>query len=179
MNKQEVIEKIEEEKSNSLAWEYSVRNCALDDALSIVRKLDEPEKPVVPKFVADWVDNSREYSFDFDEWFYLENQPKIVQLWLKSENKRQAKLNALALITLIVNGANAVEVEKEKLYTAKVKIAAEFSYLNKSVERGDYFMSNKSESIRFKTHFPQLELEDLGLWNNPVFEIEEVENDGD
>ena len=30
-------------------------------------KVDETQKPVVPKFVADWVDDSREYSLDF-EW---------------------------------------------------------------------------------------------------------------
>ncbi|PHV58230.1 hypothetical protein CS010_02265, partial [Streptococcus macedonicus] len=76
--------------------------------------------PVVPKFVADWVDNSREYSFDFDEWFDYENQPPKVYCWLNPENKRQAELNALALITLIVNGANAVEVEQEKLYTVEI-----------------------------------------------------------
>lgn len=56
MNKQEVIEKIEKEKSNLNAWEDLTRNHALDDALTIIRKLDEPEKPVVPQFVADWLE---------------------------------------------------------------------------------------------------------------------------
>ena len=78
------------------------------------------EKVIVPKFVADWVDDSREYRFDFDGWFDWNNQPKIVQLWLNPENKRQAELNALALVTLIVNGANAVEIEQEKLYTVEI-----------------------------------------------------------
>ena len=83
------------------------------------RKPPEPQKPVIPKFVAEWVDNSREYSFDFDEWFDYENQPLKVYNWLNPENKRQAELNALALVTLIVNGANAVEIEQEKLYTVE------------------------------------------------------------
>ena len=83
-------------------------------------KVNEPKKPVVPKFVLDWVDNSMEYRFDFDEWFDCNNQPKMVQLWLNPENKRQAELNALALVTLIVKGANAVEVEQEKLYTVEI-----------------------------------------------------------
>lgn len=77
------------------------------------RKIYEPQKPVVPEFVVDWVDDSREYRFDFDEWFDWNNQPEIVQLWLNLENKRQAELNALALVTLIVNGANAVDIEQE------------------------------------------------------------------
>ena len=83
-------------------------------------KIHEPQKPVVPKFVVEWVDNSREHSFDFDEWLDYENQPLKVYNWLNPENKRQAELNVLALITLIVNGANAVEVEQEKLYTVEI-----------------------------------------------------------
>lgn len=47
MNKQEVIEKIEKEKSNFNSWEDLTRNRALNDALAIVNQLDEPEKPVV------------------------------------------------------------------------------------------------------------------------------------
>ncbi|ETW90635.1 DUF1642 domain-containing protein [Streptococcus thermophilus] len=83
-------------------------------------KVNEPQKPVIPKFVLDWVDNSREYSFDFDEWLDYENQPSKVYDWLNPENKRQAELNTLALVTLIVNGPNAVEIKQEKLYTVKV-----------------------------------------------------------
>ena len=85
------------------------------------RKPHEPKKPVVPKHVVDWVDDSREYCFDFYEWFNCKNQPKTVQLWLNPENKRQTELNALALTTLIVNGADAVTVEKEKLYTVEIR----------------------------------------------------------
>ena len=83
-------------------------------------KINKPQKMVVPKFVADWVDDSREYRFDFYEWFNWNKQPKIVQLWLNQENKKQAELNALALVTFIVNGANAVEIEQEKLYTVEI-----------------------------------------------------------
>lgn len=61
MNKQEVIEKIEKEKSNLNAWEDLTRNRALNDALAIVRKLDEPEKPVVPQYVADWYEEYKSY----------------------------------------------------------------------------------------------------------------------
>ena len=78
------------------------------------QKVNEPQKPIVPKFVVDWVDNTREYNLDFDDWLDYENQPPIVYCWLNSENKRQAELNTLALVTLIVNGANAVEVEQEQ-----------------------------------------------------------------
>ena len=56
MNKQEAIEKIEKGKSNFNALEDLVRNRAFEDALTIVKKRDEPERPVVPQFVADWIE---------------------------------------------------------------------------------------------------------------------------
>ena len=121
MNKQEAIENI-----NGL-WSFAFEDGPFEvdlinkrQAIDIISQIDEPQKPVVPKFVADWVDNSREYSFDFGEWFDYENQPSKVYDWLNPENKRQAELNTLALVTLIVNGPNAVEIKQEKLYTVKV-----------------------------------------------------------
>nr|DAZ36609.1 MAG TPA: Protein of unknown function (DUF1642) [Caudoviricetes sp.] len=124
MNKQELIEKLEGlkqlfESCDKGSYEKGFIN-ALIYTLNVAKQLDEPEKPVVPKFVADWVDNSREYLFDFDEWFDWNNQPKTVQLWLNSENKRQAELNALALSMLVVHGRDAVIVEEEKLYTVEI-----------------------------------------------------------
>ena len=65
MNKQEAIEKKKKEKSNFNAWEDLVRNRAFEDALTIVKKIDEPEKPVVPQFVADWYDDNQD-DFEFN-----------------------------------------------------------------------------------------------------------------
>ena len=117
MNKQEAIEIVESRAFNIGDIDLA---CGLSYTKHIINQIDEPQKPVVPKFVLDWVDNSREYNFDFDEWFDYENQPSKVYDWLNLENKRQAELNALALVTLIVNGANAVEVEREKMYTVEI-----------------------------------------------------------
>lgn len=120
MNKQEAIEKIEKEKSNLNAWEDLTRNRALDDALAIVRKLDEPErppepkplkpeKPVVPQFVADYIDSEQNSWSTLSEaldnmdderrildWFYV-NSETFAKAWLFG-----------------------YEVEKEKLYTVEI-----------------------------------------------------------
>lgn len=56
MNKQEVIEKIKrgtEYFSNVNDYRRGFRD-GLNYSLLVLRSLDEPEKPVVPKFVADW-----------------------------------------------------------------------------------------------------------------------------
>lgn len=82
-------------------------------------QIDQP-KLKIPQFILDWVDDSRERDYEFDEWFYYSNQPLEVYKWLNTKNKRQKELNALALVTLIVNGPDAVIVEKEKLYTVEI-----------------------------------------------------------
>lgn len=86
----------------------------LDDII-----LDQP-KLVVPQSAIDWVDDSRERDYEFDEWFDPDNPPLELYKWLNCKNKRQADINALALVTLIVNGPDAVTVEKEKLYTVEI-----------------------------------------------------------
>lgn len=88
-------------------------------AINILDQLDQP-KPEVPQSAIDWVDDSRERDYEFDEWFDPDNQPLEVYKWLNCKNKRQADINALALVTLIVNGPDAVTVEKEKLYTVEI-----------------------------------------------------------
>ncbi|MCR4256905.1 DUF1642 domain-containing protein [Streptococcus uberis] len=105
---------------------------------------DQP-KPVVPQFVIDWVNNSREADYEFEEWFYYSNQPSVVYEWVNSENKRQSELNALALMTLIVNGPDAVTVEKEKLYT--VEILGNKLYKLTSDNHARYMLLPKDEPL--------------------------------
>lgn len=167
MNTQEAIEKIKNLEGLTIldkTINFDSEMIPKKEVFNIINQIDEPEKTVVPRFIFDVIE-----SFNENEKFlyrHMDCQSKEIKEWL-DHNERDFYAAWLAYPN--------IEIEKEKLYTAKVKIAAEFSYLNKRVERGDYFMSNKNESFRFKTHFPQSELEDLGLWNNPAFEIEEVE----
>ena len=61
MNKQEAIEKLKSRvKSHWLDEEIYGDNCIksveLGMAIDIVNQIDEPEKPVLPQFVADWIE---------------------------------------------------------------------------------------------------------------------------
>lgn len=119
MNKQELIEKIEKEKSPFNAWEDLTRNNALNDALAIVRKLDEPEKPVVPQYVADWYESIKDdfedkvydlcVQFNFDE---SELNSDVAGWFGHSKNK--------PIETLVLMHKFGYEVEKEKLYTVEI-----------------------------------------------------------
>lgn len=126
-------------------------------------------KQVVPQYVAEWVDKSREYDYDFDEWF---DQSHDVYEWL-----RQAELNALAFTTLIVNGRDAVIVEEEKRYTVKIKgVNESCNFLIKNPTDNEWFFYSIEESNfagNFVVIHTRKELEEGGFgW---VFDCEGVE----
>ena len=67
MNKQEAIEKINEIKKvlvtrlarsekKSLVFNNGVSVVEPQDVIDIINQIDEPEKPVIPQFVADWIE---------------------------------------------------------------------------------------------------------------------------
>lgn len=64
MNKQEVIEKLEQESfpaikvSNTGTTSY--KGLSLDKAIDLVEQLDEPQKVTVPAFVAEWIELCKE-----------------------------------------------------------------------------------------------------------------------
>lgn len=118
-----IITDIEEDEILDLEIHTSENNFCVNSS-DVYVSIDKP-KPEVPKFVIDWVNNSREADYEFEEWFYYSNQPSVVYEWVNSENKRQSELNALALMTLIVNGPEAVTVEKEQLYTVEIPTNSE------------------------------------------------------
>ncbi|MDA5537989.1 DUF1642 domain-containing protein [Streptococcus thermophilus] len=131
-------------------------------------------KPVVPQYVVDWVDKSRKYDYDFEEWFDCINQSHDVYEWLNCGNKRKAELNALAFATLIVNGSDAVIVEKEPKYLVKVKgIDGYYAYLGKELRTSKWIFGTIDNFANHRTHHTLKELEEAGFgW---VFDCEGVE----
>ena len=136
-------------------------------------------KPVVPQYVVDWVDKSREYDYDFYEWFDCYSQPDEIYKWLNCENKRQSKLNALALVTLIVNGLDAVTVEKEPRYTVRIRnLDDEATYLNYDNFRETWVFYSRDNTDRFRTIHTRKELEEGSfdwVFDCEGFEVIEVE----
>lgn len=164
---------------------FKIRTTPFEDINGFVAKnkliLPDQPKPVVPQFAIDWVDDSRERYYEFDEWFDCDNQPMEVYKWLNCKNKRQADLNALALVTLIVNGPDAVTVEKKKSYQIIDKrLNATFSCLGYDIDGRAWFWGNKKFFLKNKgvrlAHTRQ-QLIDAGfeeVFVNPNYEVEEV-----
>ena len=175
MNKQELIEKYKE-LANSSFDIAAIVVCQL--VLKDLEQLDEPQKVVVPQFVADWYEeNKDDFEFNVWDWIAFRNEPE------KLENKEfNYWLNdgeGAPIQTLVNMHQFGYEVEKEKRYLVKViGVNGYGCYLNKGLLSKEYFFESKAEigGCRTKHTRKQLEDDDFGwVFDCEGIEIEEVE----
>lgn len=105
MNKQELVKKYEETI-------YAI--IATEEVLKDLKQLDEPQKPVVPPFVADYIKYAIENDWDLQDLFkYIEDEEdeKLLR-WVYHERNQE---------TLAAAWINGYTVEKEKRYLVKIK----------------------------------------------------------
>ncbi|MEY8435078.1 DUF1642 domain-containing protein [Streptococcus hyointestinalis] len=133
-----------------------------------------PQKPKVTQEVMVWYEEVKSERADWtiNNWLRTINTPSEVCYWLYGENHLE---NQHALATLIAYGPDAVEVEKEKRY--KVSLVG----LKESDGKPQYLFKDHGGNIMASwlgTPLTQKELEEDGfgdVFNNPLFELEEVE----
>ena len=166
MNKQESIERIE-----CLKNIFGNKNeyVKIDAVIELISELDEPQKVVVPQFVADYIDISKFYVRTLH--YALENSPEKVNLWLcENEINRQ---NTFARAWL-----DGYEIEKEKRYRISMPKARNYKNHAQILCEEDGKMFWCGEWYRFKTKFTRKQLEEAGfgwVFSCEGIEIEEVE----
>lgn len=124
MRKQEAINKLESLKMIGKDERAHCYNEAIKASILVIKQLEEPQKPVVPKFVADYIEEYRGEEATLYEM--MDNSEDEVYTWLfgnpriETENERQ----------LLFAQAYAVgyEVEKEPVWAIK---NAQGNYLTK------------------------------------------------
>lgn len=121
MNKQEVIETIKNIDTlniDDMIAGQQVDMVIKNQVLDIITQIDEPEKPVVPQFVADWIESHKETfsdasAIDMYENLTLDNKNGYYHdVWLWAIGNHHDFIKAWY---------EGYEVEKEKLYTVKLK----------------------------------------------------------
>ena len=157
MNKQELIKKY---KRLEGVWDAPGAEIARQIFLQDLEQLDEPQKPVVPQFVADFISEQKKqghtlsYSIDASmsdrvaEW-YWGNSELFARAWL-----------------------DGYEIEKDRQYTIVMKGTKQPLFYNNLHERLFFSLGELA------TRFTRKQIEDAGLgevFNSPLFEIEEVE----
>ena len=178
MNKQELIDKLKK----LLETPSEIEGCDFDNgydfgierAISLAKELDDPvippesEKPVIPKYVADWYEENK----DCFEWnlynlcvdFHKRELPDDLHEWFANNNNKP-------IVTLVKMKLFGYEVEKEKLYLASFRDTNQ--YLGWNEKLGEWFMS--CSPFTSGVEQTQETWEGVGIWNNPAFEIKEVE----
>lgn len=106
MNKQELIKKYEDLFEKLYAFPIVTINGVIED----FKQLDEPQKVMIPRFIADWIVQAKEDGYNIagaineaprgavDDWLELENVDIFAEAWI-----------------------NGYTIEKEKRYTVKMK----------------------------------------------------------
>lgn len=122
MNIQEVIRKMYEAGLNCKALKCASQfdkgyNNGIAYAINLLDKLDEPEIPEVPQFVADWYEankNNFEYNvYDLCVKFHEYELNRETKNWFDSADNKPIE-------TLVMMHKFGYEVKKEKLYTVEL-----------------------------------------------------------
>ena len=198
MNKQEAIKKIDGILSSPRSiggYPYDYED-GLRYAKDIINQIDEPEKVKLTKAQED-------YLLSFGDIKNKESEDRTVALYyivrvgwgylfttapsagsdeipLNGDyyKKLSGNLDFDDLKTLLIKAlVNGYEVEKEKRYTARLKLItiSYVNYINKRSDGAIILSDLNMASGVYQTSFTQSELKKLNVWDNPVFEIEEVE----
>lgn len=167
MNKQELIEKINN-LQYSLSW--NIPRINKETVLELIEQLDEPQKVVVPQFVADWIEEARKACKDVAELFEFDFTNDEVGEWFMQE--RPFDLVARAWL-------DGYEVEEEKRYLVKVKGMNRLNgCLAYNKKLGTWYFGISGNSKIHSTNHTRKELEEANfgwVFDCPGIEIKEVE----
>lgn len=163
MKKQELIKKYEDLFEKLYAFPIVTINGVIEE----FKQLDEPQKVMIPRFIADWIVQAKEDGYNIagaineaprgavDDWLELENVDIFAEAWI-----------------------NGYTVEKEKRYTVKMKgTDKEFTMFKLDKIRGSWYLGNDTEYSYTKTTHTRKELEEAGfgwVFDCPGMEVEEV-----
>lgn len=175
MNKQELIEKYKSalNKVHKVYGDY-YKTEAYEEVLEDLKQLDEPQKPVVKRFVADWYEDHKD-NLEYNIWSYIYNweqkEGSAFKDWIDTVRNKPIQ-------TLVNMHQFGYTVEKEKRYLVKMKnLRALICYLAYIPDEGYWtLMASGGKSIVIKHTRKELEEAGFGeVFNSPLFEVEEVE----
>ena len=157
---------IEKYKKLEGVWDAEGAELARQIFLQDLEQLDEPEKVVVPQFVADWIKVAKPvYSLSGAMVYGSPGVNKWLESWDNQETFAQAWIFGY-------------EVEKEKRYRISMPKARNYKNHAQFLCAKDGKMFWCAEWHRFRTKFTRKELEEANfgwVFDCPGIKIEEVE----
>ena len=159
-------------------YEYLNHDCFrrvdTSQVLRDLKQLDEPQKVVVPQFVADWYEKHKD-DLEYDIWEYIlhwgKQQKSEFYEWMNHANNKPFQ-------TLANMHQFGYEVEKEKRYLVKFK-GLNRRYIILKYDKYDktWFLGEELEFDFHRARHTRKELEEAGfgwVFSCEGIEIEEV-----
>ena len=151
MNKQELIEQIKGLKN---LFGNKAEYIEIDAAIKLIEQLDEPQKTVVPQFVADWIETCKENNIISLSGAF-EYAKEEVDTWLSDWKNQEIFASAWIF---------GYEVEKEKRYYVRFKwIEESYSYLTLIKHLNAWTLSSIKLDKKFRTEHTKKQLEQAGF----------------
>lgn len=161
MNKQELIERIEDLKN---VFGNEAKYIEIDEAIELIEQLDGPQKPVVPQFVADLIEQRKDEGWKLSQMFLQANLEEKYGRWIVDNQETFARA-----------WLDGYTVEKEKRYYVRFKgmESGDFNYLNFIKFQHAWVLSSLKIDKKFRTEHTKKQLEEAGFgW---VFDCEGIE----
>lgn len=159
MNKQELIKKYNNECFATIST---------DEVLEDLKQLDEPQKVVVPQFVAEHIKHAKEIGRDLQDAMNSSSIHEEVDEWLYTDNNMELFARAW------LDG-----YEKEKRYLVRIIGITNYnSYLNYHKEEDKWTIESRMEIDAIRTEHTRKELEEAGfgwVFSCKGIEVKEVE----
>lgn len=177
MNKQELIKKYEGEFPSigmNLSTAIKFKELWVD-----ILELDEPQKPVVPKYVAKWFEEHK-HNLDMSICYVINSGGRIASLTEFSEFELWFDETLNPIFTLVSMLQFGYTVEKEKRYYVKVKGVYFNNCLIFEKKNKTWFFSSIYEMDHQRGHHTKEELEQAGfgwVFDCPGIEVKEVEEE--
>lgn len=152
MNKQELIEYCKYLKGDLNKF---INRIDVNKIIAKIEQLDEPQKLVVPQFVADWIEHTKKENYHIFGAIQATESDDMLDDWMWCDDNMEIFARAWL---------DGYTIEKEPKYTVKCKTTKQ--YLSND-ELGPHFDPS------FRSNFTKSDLEKLGLgW---VFDCEGIE----
>lgn len=165
MNKKELFEAVIE-----LPVDCSGSRPKIDKltTLELIKLLDEPQKVVVPQFVADWIEKCKAKEKNLLN--SLVYTPEGVNSWVDNSENQETFARAWL---------DGYELEKEKRYLVRIIGITNYnSYLNYHKEEDKWTIESRVEIDAIRTEHTRKEVEEAGfgwVFDCPGIEVVEVE----
>lgn len=139
----------------------------LEEAINIIEGFsDESQKPVVPQFVADWIERRRKRGeYSLLDAMHLTAQSEDFRKWIMSSKHQEVFARAWL---------DGYRIEEEKRYYVRLKgVDENYNYFNCIKHLNEWVLTEIKTDKKFRSTHTRKELEEAGFgW---VFDCEGIE----